>query len=96
MNRRSFIRGAFALAGAALVPSFTTVEKVTLRFPRQELENALVTPEELGRRMAEALAKSMMQTREQVAANVMTRVFWDHDTDFLNVEGISHEEMYRG
>lgn len=99
MDRRKFIKGTVAAAVAAAIPVGDGVElysiahpvhKETLKFPRQELENSLVTPEELGRRMAEALAKSMSQTREQVA----TRVFWDHEADFLHVEGISREQMY--
>ena len=46
--------------------------------------------EEQGQMLADALARTMMQTKENVAA----RVFWDHQTEFLHVEGISREEFY--
>lgn len=80
MDRRSFIRGAFAIVGATLIPKAA--------YSAPELK-------EIGQRMAAALAKSMMQTREQMAANVMTRAFWDHETDVFHLEGFTAEEVYR-
>jgi len=100
MKRRSFLRGAIgALATVAIAtkmaPKFPKFEHTThemgYRIAREDLENQLMTPGEIGQRMAESLARSMRETREQVA----TRVFWDQETDFLHVEGISREEMYR-
>lgn len=92
--------------------------------PRQSLENAGLCPADLSEqsleqlcieiadRRAQALAHSMMQTREHVAANIFNRypdgislratphpaayrTWWDDATDFLHVESIPHEEMYR-
>lgn len=94
MDRRTFIRGAFAVAGAALIPVAATSEKVTHTYTRMSLENTLLTPEEIGRQMAEALAKSMMMTKEQMAANVLTRAFWDDERDVLRVEAIPERDVY--
>jgi microcompartment protein CcmL/EutN len=92
--------------------------------PREALENSLISPADLSEQSLEqmcieiaesrsrALARSMMQTREIVAKNVLNSAFgdgvalestshpvafktwWDPQSDFLHVEGISREEMY--
>ena len=84
MNRRRFIRSL-----VSAVASIAIASKLAPNFPEFK-ENTLITPEELGQQMAEALARSMAQTRE----NVASRVFWDDDSYALQVEGISAEEMY--
>ena len=101
MKRRSFIKGAFAVATAALVPgtsSYTTPEIKTygksFMITPMKLENTLLTPEEIGRKMAEELAKSIMMTKEQMAANVLTRAFWDDERDVLRYEAIPMEDVY--
>ncbi len=98
--------------------------------PREALENAALCPADLSEKSLEqlvieiaesrsrALTYSMMQTKEQVTANVLNRAFpqrdlncglwldstehpvayktwWDPASEFLHVESISHEEMYR-
>jgi len=97
MNRRNFLG---TVVGA--VASVAISSKFAPEFPKFEYKtiskNFLLSREELaeqsyaalGTRMHEALAESMMRTKEQVAM----RVFWDEETDFLNFEGISAEEMY--
>jgi len=92
--------------------------------PREALENAALCPADLSEasleqlcieiadKRAQALAHSMMQTKEHVAANILNRydgislratphpgsvaykTWWDR-ADFLHVESISREEMYR-
>ena len=84
MNRRRFIRSL-----VSAVASIAIASKLAPNFPEFK-ENTLLTPEEMGQRMAEALARSMAQTRE----NVASRVFCDDDSYALHVEGISAEEMY--
>lgn len=74
MDRRSFIQGAFAVAAAAAIPVGDGVELQCIPHPTT---NILVTPEEMGQKMARALARSMMQTREIVARNVLNRAFGD-------------------
>lgn len=94
MDRRSFIAGAFAVACTPLLPKAEYSKPVLHEYTRMSLENTLLTPEEIGKKMAEALAKSMMMTREQMAANVLTRSFWDHEKDVLRVEAIPMEQVY--
>lgn len=70
MDRRSFIQGAFAIPVALAIPKLPYSPPVLKT-------NSLVHPRDLGCQMARALARSMMQTREQVAANVLNRAFGD-------------------
>ncbi len=94
--------------------------------PREALENAQLCPADLSERSLEqlvieiadkrahALAFSMRETKEYVAANVFNRypdgislraiphpgsvaykTWWDPASEFLHVESISREEMYR-
>ena len=97
MDRRSFIKGAFAVAATALVPAagpeYKTYGK-SFYITRMQLENTLLTPEEIGKQMAEALAKSMMMTKEHMAANVLTRAFWDDERDVLRYEAIPERDVY--
>jgi len=86
--------------------------------PKKSLENSLITPADLSERSLEqlvaefagkranALARSIRQTRAHMTANVLNRVFgegttpaayktwWDLESECLHVESISHEEMY--
>ena len=100
MDRRKFMQGAAAVVGATLIPkaAYSAPELKeygkSVSITRMQLENTLLTPEQIGRKMAEELAKAMMMTREQMAANVMTRAFWDDDKDVFRLEGITAEELY--
>ena len=72
MKRRTFIKGAVAAAVAAALPA---TGDVVAKYTHKTY--ALATPGMDGERMAAALARSMMQTREVVAANVFNRAFGD-------------------
>lgn len=69
MKRRTFIKGAVAAAVTAALPATGGAVEYTHK------TYAFATPGMDGQRMAAALARSMMQTREVVAANVMNRAF---------------------
>lgn len=73
MKRRTFIRGAIATAVSAAIPgseyTYRTYETAEYWGP------SIVTMIDPAQRMANALARSMMQTKEMVAANVLNRVF---------------------
>jgi len=92
VDRRKFLKsmlGAVATVAIAtkLAPKFPeyryTTHEMGFKISRESME-------EQGKFYAEALARSMRQTKEHVAA----RIFWDNETDFLHVEGITAEEMY--
>lgn len=82
MNRRKFMQGM--LAGVASVAIAT---KIAPKFPElkeqsfptgwtvteDKIDDALYG--DIGEHYAKALAKSMMQTKEQVAHNVLTKAF---------------------
>ncbi len=92
MDRRKFLKGVVSAVATVAIAS-----KLAPKFPKYEYKTHSIgftisreEIEDVGARYAKMLAKSMMQTKEQVAA----RVFWDNETDFLHVEGISREEMY--
>jgi hypothetical protein len=72
MKRRTFIRGAISAAVAASLPggdgyTYRTYETAEYWGP------SVVTMMEPAQRMANALARSMMQTKEMVGANVFNR-----------------------
>jgi hypothetical protein len=74
VKRRTFIRGAIATAVSAALPggdgyTYRTYETAEYWGP------SIVTMIDPAQRMANALARSMMQTKEMVAANVLNRVF---------------------
>lgn len=71
MNRRDFIR-SFA-AGVATVA-------IGMRLARGMPELPVFNYAEEGQRMAAALAKSMMQTKEIITANVLNKAFSDDGT----------------
>lgn len=85
MKRRTFIQGAVAAAVSAAIPG--TGDGVSLfsathpAYTYKTYETAeyfgpsIVSMMEPAQRMANALARSMMQTREQVMANVLNRAF---------------------
>lgn len=68
MKRRTFIKGAVAAAVSAALPALPSDG---YQYTYQTFKVA--SPP--GTRYAAALARSMMQTREVVAANVFDRVF---------------------
>lgn len=76
MKRRAFIKGALAAAVSAALPALPsdgyqyTTHSIGWTITAEELEND-------GSRMAAALAKSMMQTKEVVTANVFNKAFGD-------------------
>ena len=82
MKRRTFIKGAVAAAVAAALPAGDGVATYTHK------TYALATPGMDGSRMAAALARSMMQTREVVAANVFNRAFGDTLEMTLNYDSV--------
>ena len=83
MDRRKFIKGAVAAAVAAAIPVGDGVELYSIAHPEYTyktyktdvLYKATPVPRDLGCQMARALARSMMQTREVVAANVFDKAF---------------------
>jgi len=83
MNRRDFINSFLGAVASVAIAAKVAPEFPKFKISRMELE-------EQGQMLADALARTMMQTKENVAA----RVFWDHQTEFLHVEGISREEFY--
>ena len=87
MKRRTFIKGAVAAAVSAALPALPSdgyeYKTVSMGFTLTK-EEALAYVEEvhgkgvygaIGRRYADALAKSMRQTREHVASNVLEQAF---------------------
>ena len=87
MKRRQFIKGAVAVAVAASIPGGDGVELNSMAHPYTHktyetaqyftLDGRALTTEyvEIGAKMHRALARSMMQTREIVAANVFNKAF---------------------
>ena len=73
-SRRSFIKGAVAAAVAAAIP---VGDGVALQcIPHPSLEKLAITTEHMdGARMATALARTMMQTREVIGANILNKAF---------------------
>ncbi len=101
-TRRQFLRGAVSAAVAASLPGGDGVELYCARHPGWGTANSDINPLKYtyktydfateGTRMHEALARSMMQTKEIVAKNVLDRMFPENDllrsplTDDLFVE----------
>lgn len=101
-TRRKFLQGAVSAAVAASIPgsggdgvvlgssahpyNYTTYH-TGFAFSRESLEESYI---DIGARMHAALARSMMQTKENVAA----RIWWDAASDFLHVEGVTAEEFF--
>jgi len=92
MKRRTFIKGAVSAAVAASIPGGDGVELYCARHPvpaysfTNDLDTGIfveggdqISFVVQGRKMHEALARSMMQTKEIVAKNVLGRVFPDDD-----------------
>ncbi len=97
MDRRKFLKGfigavATVAIASRLAPKFPKFEYKTysmgFTISREELEEKACA--DIGARYAEMLVKSMVDMKENIAA----RVYWDVQTEFLHVEGISREEMY--
>ena len=85
MKRRTFIKGAVSAAVAASIPGAPEYTHKTFRTARQWSRNGetfktfMPLDHELSERMVEALCRSMMQTKEIVAANVFHRGFPEND-----------------
>lgn len=79
MDRRKFIKGAVAAAVAAAIPVGDGVELYSIAHPEYTYKTYGVStmPRDLGCQMARALARSMLQTREIVGANVLSKAFGD-------------------
>lgn len=82
MKRRKFLKGAVAAAVAVAIPVGDGVELYSIAHPIHpdvvkytHKTYALATEHMDGARIAAALARSMMQTEEVVAANVLSRAF---------------------
>ena len=89
LSRRKFLissMGAAALALAPVLPKLPADPGRYLAKPFPEgwtiIKEEMADPRfgEIGQRMAKALARSMMQTREIVARNVLTKTFPDEYT----------------
>lgn len=86
MDRRKFIKGAVAAAVAAAIPVGDGVSLYSIAHPEYTyktyetdvLYKATPVPRDLGCQMARALARSMMQTKEIVARNVLNGAFGDN------------------
>jgi len=93
MDRRSFIQGAFAIPLVAMLPKLPYVppeiETLDYRHVGYKVIYKGVKSNygEVGEKMAKALARSMQQTLEQTAANVLNSAF--------EIKPITVEEMYR-
>ena len=81
MDRRKFIKGAVATAVAAAIPVGDGVSLYSIAHPEYTYKKyAMATehmPRDLGCQMARALARSMVQTREIVGANILNKAFGD-------------------
>lgn len=83
-TRRQFIRGAVAVAVSAALPGAEYTYK-TFRvghdwtYNGKTITTFLPEGHELSVRMTQALARSMMQTREIVTANVLNKAFGGSD-----------------
>lgn len=76
MDRRKFIKGAIATAVAAAIPVGDGVELYSIAHPEYTHKTYAIATEHMdGARMAAALARSMMQTKEIVARNVLNKAF---------------------
>ncbi len=86
-TRRQFLRGAVSAAVAASLPGGDGVELYSMAHPQlsanewQPMGYSYRTYEFAteGTRLHEALARSMMQTKEIVAKNVLERMFPEDD-----------------
>jgi len=81
-NRRQFLKSAIAVAVSAAIPgseyTYRTYSTAQLWYEESAQlteENLEILCRKLSQRYAQALARSMMQTREAIAANVLTKAF---------------------
>ncbi len=80
MDRRKFIKSAVAAAVVAAIPVGDGVELYSIAHPEYTYKTygtSTMPTRDLGCQMARALARSMMQTKEQVTANVLNPAFGD-------------------
>jgi len=78
MDRRKFIKGTVAAAVAAAIPVGDGIALESIAHPEYTHKTYAIATEGMdGARMAAALARSMMQTKEIVAHNVLNRAFGD-------------------
>lgn len=79
-TRRQFIRGAVAAAVAASLPGGDGVALYSAKHPQYTYQTYGFASEHMdGARMAAALARSMMQTKEIVAKNVLEKMFPEYE-----------------
>ena len=95
MDRRRFIQSVLGATAMAALPALPAGDGVALRSMAHpslvpiKAEGASVAYDAMAEKMAKALARSMMQTKGQVAA----RVFLG-DAGELEVQPITWEELY--
>ena len=91
MNRRDFLLSAMGAATMALVPALPG--ETTQTFPTGWIvTEEIIEPGmygEISERYAKALARSMMQTKEVVAAKIFLG-----ETGELEVQPVTRREMY--
>lgn len=79
-TRRKFIQGAISVAVAAALPGGDGVSLYSAKHPEYTYKTyGLATEGMDGARMAAALARSMMQTKEIVAKNVLEKMFPEYE-----------------
>ena len=81
MNRRGFFK---ALAATAFLATASAT-----RLGRTAIE-AVTDPVEIGRRYAEALARSLINTKEVLAANILNNVFTHGGTSLTATHNPEH------
>lgn len=86
MNRRDFIMSVVGAATMAAVPdaksagaTFNYEPEFPFGLAPLKQEGASIAYDQVGERYAKALARSMMQTKEVIAKNVLERAFSDED-----------------
>ncbi len=87
MKRRAFILGAVAAAVSAALPAKAVLlhdaahHDISGGFGLAPIkrEGASIAYDQVGERYARALARSMTQTKERVAANVLNNVFQEYE-----------------
>lgn len=79
-TRRKFIQGAVSAAVAASLPGGDGVALYSAKHPVYTHKTYAIATEGMdGARMAAALARSMMQTKEIVAKNVLEKMFPEYE-----------------
>jgi len=90
-TRRKFIQGAVSAAVAASLPGGDGVALYSAKHPEYTHKTYAIATEGMdGQRMAAALARSMMQTKERISANIFSSLGSDihHILDLASLEEI--------